>query len=95
MNKGLKIIAYDTEIEKKRITYTIRLAWTTIEKDLSASMAPVSEGLGYNSITTMEIYLKNFENAAFDQINELAIVYTLSLSIISLNHSQTLLFPSI
>lgn len=71
MNERLRIIAKDAEIDSELTTYTIRHTWASIAKYMGISTALISEGLGHHSITTTEVYLKDFENRALDKMNEL------------------------
>jgi integrase len=71
MNNRLKIIARDAGIEANFTTYTIRHSWATIAKYLGISTALISESLGHSSIKTTEIYLKDFDDYALDEVNEL------------------------
>ncbi len=73
MNERLKIIAKDAEIEGVFTTYYIRHSWATIAKYMGISTALISEGLGHYSITTTEIYLKDFDNDVLDEVNALVV----------------------
>ncbi|QII46261.1 site-specific integrase [Flagellimonas oceani] len=74
MNERLRIIAKDAEIDENVTTYTIRHSWATIAKYLGVSTALISEAMGHNSIITTEVYLKSFDNAALDHVNEKVIL---------------------
>ncbi len=71
MNERLRVIAQDANIDSKLTTYTIRHSWATIAKYMGISTTLISEALGHSSIRTTEIYLKDFENATLDEVNEL------------------------
>ncbi len=73
MNERLKIIAQDAEIEGNFTTYCIRHSWATIAKYMGISTALISEGLGHSSITTTEIYLKDFDNGILDEVNAMVV----------------------
>ncbi len=73
MNERLKIIAKDAEIEGDFTTYYIRHSWATIAKYMGISTALISEGLGHHSITTTEIYLKDFNNDVLDEVNAMVV----------------------
>ncbi|MFT5736537.1 MAG: integrase/recombinase XerD [Maribacter sp.] len=73
MNERLKIIAKDAEIEGDFTTYYIRHSWATIAKYMGISTALISEGLGHHSISTTEIYLKDFDNEILDEVNALIV----------------------
>lgn len=73
MNERLKIIAKDADIEGSFTTYYIRHSWATIAKYMGISTALISEGLGHHSITTTEIYLKDFDNDILDEVNALVV----------------------
>ncbi|WP_417959455.1 tyrosine-type recombinase/integrase [Flagellimonas taeanensis] len=47
----------------------MRHTWATTAKNLGISIALISEGLGHSSISTTETYLKDFQNAALDEMN--------------------------
>jgi integrase len=69
MNQRLKIIAKDAGIEGNFTTYYIRHSWATIAKYMGISTALISESLGHRSITTTEVYLRDFDNEVLDEIN--------------------------
>lgn len=73
MNERLKIVAKDAEIEGVFTTYYIRHSWATIAKYMGISTALISEGLGHHSITTTEVYLKDFDNDVLDEVNALVV----------------------
>jgi site-specific recombinase XerD len=73
MNERLKTIAKDAGIDADLTTYTIRHTWATAAKHLGVSTELISESLGHHSVTTTEIYLKDFENEALDEVNRLVI----------------------
>jgi len=73
MNERLKIIANDAGIEGDFTTYCIRHSWATIAKYMGIPTALISEGLGHHSITTTEIYLKDFDNEILDEVNALVV----------------------
>jgi len=73
MNERLNTMAKDAGIKERFTTYTIRHTWATTAKYLGMPTALISEGLGHTSVTTTETYLKDFENAALDEMNELVI----------------------
>ncbi|MFS4449041.1 tyrosine-type recombinase/integrase [Maribacter sp. 2307UL18-2] len=69
MNERLKVIAKDAGIKGDFTTYYIRHSWATIAKFMGISTALISESLGHSSITTTEIYLRDFENDVLDEVN--------------------------
>ncbi|REE07672.1 MULTISPECIES: tyrosine-type recombinase/integrase [Winogradskyella] len=73
INKLLKKIAKDANIEEKITSYYIRHSWATIAKNMGISTEIISEGLGHQSIRTTEVYLKSFENIVLDEANDLIV----------------------
>ncbi|WP_299111185.1 site-specific integrase [uncultured Winogradskyella sp.] len=73
VNKLLKKIAKDANIEEKITSYYIRHSWATIAKNMGISTELISEGLGHQSIRTTEVYLKSFENIVLDEANDLIV----------------------
>tara|TARA_R110002049_G_scaffold81360_1_gene206832 strand:- start:172 stop:570 length:399 start_codon:yes stop_codon:yes gene_type:complete len=73
VNKLLKIIAKDANIEEKITSYYIRHSWATIAKKMGVSTEIISEGLGHHSLRTTEIYLKSFDNTVLDEANDLVV----------------------
>lgn len=69
MNERLKIIAKDAGVEGSFSTYYIRHSWATIAKYMGISTALICESLGHSSITTTEVYLKDFDNDVLDEVN--------------------------
>ena len=70
MNERLKLMAEEAGVTTELTTYSIRHSWATIAKYTGISTALISEGLGHSSVKTTEVYLKDFENAALDEITE-------------------------
>lgn len=70
MNERLKLMAEEAGVTTELTTYAIRHSWATIAKYTGISTALISEGLGHSSVKTTEVYLKDFENAALDEITE-------------------------
>ena len=73
VNKLLKKIAKDANIEEKITSYYIRHSWATIAKNMGISTEVISEGLGHHSLRTTEIYLKSFSNTVLDEANDLIV----------------------
>jgi len=71
MNGHVKTIAKNTDIEEHFTTYSIHHSWATIAKFLKIPTELISEGLGHNSLSTREIYLKSFTKHVLDKANEL------------------------
>lgn len=71
VNNNLKKIAAMARIKTNLTTYVARHSWATICKTKNVPIAIISDGLGHDSISTTEIYLKSFDQAAIDAANEL------------------------
>lgn len=61
INKRMKAIAKELEIEKDVTTYYARHSFATIMKNSGANIAMISQMLGHSSITTTERYFAGFE----------------------------------
>ncbi|MBX9449997.1 MAG: site-specific integrase [Taibaiella sp.] len=61
INKRMKAIAKELEIEKEVTTYYARHSFATIMKNSGANIAMISQMLGHSSITTTERYFAGFE----------------------------------
>jgi len=73
MNERLRIIARDAEIEGDFTTYYIRHSWATIAKYMGISTELISESLGHSSLTTTQVYLKDFDKDVLDEVNALVV----------------------
>ena len=69
VNRKLKVIGEELEIDVPLTTYVTRHSWATIQKFEGESEALISEGLMHNNVETTQIYLKSFENAPLDEMN--------------------------
>lgn len=70
LNKHLKKIGTDLELETPLTSYVARHSWATIAKRSGIPTAVISEGLGHDSELTTQIYLDSFENETLDNANE-------------------------
>ena len=70
MNKKLKKLGEEAEIETPLTTYVARHSWATIGKRAGIPTAVLSEGLGHETEETTQIYLDSFENEVLDDANE-------------------------
>lgn len=71
LNKDLKEIASLCGIEVVITSYVARHTWATTLKYKNADIGLISEGLGHNHIETTKHYLKKFEDAQLDGLDEL------------------------
>ena len=61
INKYMKLIAKELEINKEVTTYFARHSFATILKNSGASMEFISEALGHSDMKTTKSYLSSFE----------------------------------
>ena len=64
VNKYMKLIATDLNLEKHVTTYTARHTYSTVLKRSGASIEFISEALGHSNKKTTENYLDSFEQDA-------------------------------
>ena len=70
INRHLKIIGNMLELDIKLTTYVARHSWATQAKHRGVATSVISEGLGHNSETTTQIYLKAFDRSILDELND-------------------------
>lgn len=70
VNRNLKIIGKEIEIDIPLTTYVTRHSWATIQKFEGESEALISKGLMHSNVETTQIYLKSFENSRLDDMNK-------------------------
>ena len=70
VNRNLKHLGKMCEINTVLTTYVARHTWATLAKEMGASAAVISEGLGHTTEKTTRIYLKEFDHRVVDRVNE-------------------------
>ena len=70
VNRLLKRLGKELEIELPLTTYVARHSWATIAKQEGISIAGISESLGHSSENTTQIYLRSFGSEIIEQINK-------------------------
>ena len=70
VNKSLKKIAEELNIEADLTTYVARHSYATVLKNSGVSVALISETLGHSDLKTTQIYLDSFENSQIDKALE-------------------------
>jgi len=73
LNRKLKDIGEEVEVDIQLTSYVARHSWATIAKRSGISTAIISEGLGHDSEQTTQIYLDSFEDKVLDEANDLII----------------------
>lgn len=67
INRELKVLASELEIEAEMTTYVARHSFATVLKNSGVNISLISEMLGHTDLKTTQIYLDSFEN---EQIEE-------------------------
>lgn len=71
INNNLKKVAAMARIDITLTTYVARHSWASICKTKNVPIAVISDGLGHDSVSTTEIYLKSIDQSVIDAANEL------------------------
>lgn len=69
INRHLKKIASDLNIDVPLTTYTARHTWATLARESGAPISIISAGLGHTSEEMTRVYLKEFDQEALAQVN--------------------------
>ncbi|GKI21487.1 hypothetical protein CE91St19_08890 [Odoribacter laneus] len=67
VNKHLKALGIELELDKKLTTYVARHSFSTTLKRSGVSTSLICEALGHNSEKVTQIYLDSFENEQIDE----------------------------
>lgn len=70
VNNNLKTLSVQLSLPIKLTSYVARHSWATLAKENGASITVISEALGHTSEKTTRIYLKGFDAAVIDQVNQ-------------------------
>lgn len=70
INRRLKKLGTRLGISIPLTTYVARHSWATVAKEIGAPVAVISEGLGHTTEKTTQIYLRSFDRAVIDRVNE-------------------------
>ena len=68
INKELKLLASELEIDADVTTYVARHSFASILKNTGVNLALISQALGHQDIKTTEIYLSKFDDKQMDEI---------------------------
>lgn len=68
INKELKLLASELEIDADVTTYVARHSFASILKNTGVNIALISQALGHQDIKTTEIYLSKFDDKQMDEI---------------------------
>ena len=66
INKNLKIIGKELNINIQITTYVARHTFATVLKRSGVNIGIISESLGHSDLKTTQIYLDSFENSEID-----------------------------
>ena len=66
VNRELKVLASELEIEADMTTYVARHSFATILKNSGVNISLISEMLGHTDLKTTQIYLDSFDNKQMD-----------------------------
>ena len=67
INKELKLLASELEIDADVTTYVARHSFASILKNTGVNIALISQALGHQDIKTTEIYLSKFDDKLMDE----------------------------
>lgn len=62
VNRELKVLASELEIEANITTYVARHSFATVLKNSGVNISLISEMLGHTDLKTTQIYLDSFDN---------------------------------
>lgn len=66
INKELKVLASELEIDANLTTYVARHTFATVLRRAGVDIGIISESLGHTELSTTQIYLDSFENEQMD-----------------------------
>ena len=67
VNRELKVLASELEIEADMTTYVARHSFATVLKRSGVNTSIISEAMGHSSERVTQIYLDSFENTQIDE----------------------------
>ena len=67
INKELKLLASELEIDADVTTYVARHSFASILKNTGVNIALISQALGHQDIKTTELYLSKFDDKQMDE----------------------------
>ena len=68
INKELKVLSSELEIEDTVTTYVARHSFASVLKKSGVNIGIISQALGHQDIKTTEIYLSKFDDKQMDEI---------------------------
>ena len=66
INKNLKLIAAQLNVDANMTTYVARHSFASVLKKSGGSIALISEALGHSDLSTTQVYLDSFDNEQID-----------------------------
>lgn len=66
INKNLKVIAAQLNVDANMTTYVARHSFASVLKKSGVSIALISEALGHSDLSTTQVYLDSFDNEQID-----------------------------
>ena len=66
INKNLKLIAAQLNVDANMTTYVARHSFASVLKKSGVSIALISEALGHSDLSTTQVYLDSFDNEQID-----------------------------
>ena len=66
INKNLKLIAAQLNVDANMTTYVARHSFASVLKKSGVSIACISEALGHSDLSTTQVYLDSFDNEQID-----------------------------
>ncbi len=71
LNKYIRRIASELEIEAHITSYVARHSWASIGKALNIPLSVISDGLGHEDLSTTQIYLDELDKSTIDQASKM------------------------
>jgi len=71
LNKYIRRIAIELEIDAHLTSYVARHSWASIGKALNIPLAVISDGLGHEDLSTTQVYLDELDKSTIDQASKM------------------------
>lgn len=71
LNKYIRRIANELEIDAHITSYVARHSWASIGKALNIPISVISDGLGHEDLSTTQIYLDELDKSTIDQASKM------------------------
>jgi len=71
LNKYIRRIADELEINAHLTSYVARHSWASIGKALNIRLSVISDGLGHEDLSTTQVYLDELDKSTIDQASKI------------------------